>query len=44
MEHRRTYRSLKPTVKRLHQAQTMCFRFRQLTHEYALRPSGACEI
>ena len=43
MEHSRTYRSLKPTVKRLHQAQTMCFRLRQLTHEYAFTPSGACD-
>ena len=33
IEQSRTYRSLKPTVNRLHHAHTMCRRLRQLTHE-----------
>jgi hypothetical protein len=43
IEQRRTYRSLKPTVNRLAQAHTMCFRLRQLTHEYTRKPAGARE-
>ena len=33
IEHRRTYRSAKPTAHRLHHAHSMCRRFRQLTQE-----------
>jgi hypothetical protein len=31
IEHRRTYRSEKPTEHRLHHAHNMCRRFRQVT-------------
>ena len=43
IEQSRTYRSAKPTMKRLDQAHTMCRRLRRLTHEYVVTPSGACE-
>src|ERR1700730_3049383 len=43
MEHSRTYRSAKPTPKRLVQAHAMCRRLRQLTQLYARTPSGARE-
>ena len=41
IEQSRTYRSLKPTEKRLHQAHSMCLRLRQLTQLYARSPMGA---
>jgi hypothetical protein len=44
MLHSRTYRSAKATEKRLHHAQAMCLRFRQLTQRYALEQAGEAEI